>query len=101
MPGHYLQSLLGERETIILTTRHHWFILASSIVLELFLILIIFTLTLVGSITLLSTITCSVSLDCSDLLVAYHHCWNPGCAQLDESRLSPTNRRCTDFRYIQ
>ncbi len=36
MSGHYLQSLLGDRENIILATRHHWFILASSIVLEIF-----------------------------------------------------------------
>jgi hypothetical protein len=52
MAGNYLQSLMGEREQVILTTRHHWFILVSSIVLEIFLILIIFTLTLWGSITL-------------------------------------------------
>jgi uncharacterized membrane protein YdbT with pleckstrin-like domain len=46
---------MGEREQVILTTRHHWFILASSIVLEIFIILIIFTLTLWGSITLAAT----------------------------------------------
>jgi hypothetical protein len=50
MAGNYLQSLMGEREQVILTTRHHWFILVSSIVLEIFIILIIFTLTLWGSI---------------------------------------------------
>jgi uncharacterized membrane protein YdbT with pleckstrin-like domain len=38
MAGNYLQSLLGDRENIILTTRHHWFILASSIILEIFFI---------------------------------------------------------------
>jgi uncharacterized membrane protein YdbT with pleckstrin-like domain len=52
MSGHYLQSLLGDRENIILATRHHWFVLASSIVLEIVLILIIFSATLVGSIIL-------------------------------------------------
>jgi len=52
MSGHYLQSLLGDRETIILDTRHHWFVLASSIILEIVLILIIFAATLTGSIYL-------------------------------------------------
>jgi uncharacterized membrane protein YdbT with pleckstrin-like domain len=52
MAGHYLQSLLGDRENIILATRHHWFVLASSIVLEIVLIFIIFSATLVGSIIL-------------------------------------------------
>jgi uncharacterized membrane protein YdbT with pleckstrin-like domain len=46
MAGHYLQSLLGDRENIILATRHHWFVLASSIILEAVLILIIFIATL-------------------------------------------------------
>lgn len=52
MSGHYLQTLMGERENIIQTTRHHWFILASSIVLELVLILLIFTATIAGTIYL-------------------------------------------------
>jgi uncharacterized membrane protein YdbT with pleckstrin-like domain len=52
MAGHYLQSLLGERENIILATRHHWFVLASSIILEIFMILIIFALTIIGTIAL-------------------------------------------------
>jgi len=52
MSGHYLQSLLGERENIINVTRHHWFILVSSIVLEIVLILFIFTATIAGSIYL-------------------------------------------------
>jgi uncharacterized membrane protein YdbT with pleckstrin-like domain len=54
MSGQYLQSLLGERENVILATRHHWFVLASSIVLEAFLISIIFIATIVGSINLSS-----------------------------------------------
>jgi len=52
MAGHYLQSLLGDRENIILATRHHWFVLASSIVLEIVLILIIFSASLIGTIAL-------------------------------------------------
>jgi uncharacterized membrane protein YdbT with pleckstrin-like domain len=52
MAGHYLQSLLGERENIILATRHHWFVLASSILLEIVLILIIFTATILDFIFL-------------------------------------------------
>jgi uncharacterized membrane protein YdbT with pleckstrin-like domain len=55
MSGHYLQSLLGDRENIILATRHHWFVLASTIILEIFLILVIFGATLFGAITLSST----------------------------------------------
>jgi membrane protein YdbS with pleckstrin-like domain len=52
MAGHYLQSLLGDRENIILATRHHWFVLASSIVLEVVLILIIFIATIIGTVLL-------------------------------------------------
>jgi hypothetical protein len=52
MASHYLQSLLGEREKIILVTRHHWFVLARSIILEVFLILVIFALTIIGTIAL-------------------------------------------------
>jgi uncharacterized membrane protein YdbT with pleckstrin-like domain len=50
MSGHYLQSLLGDRENIILATRHHWFVLASSIILEAVLISIIFIATIAISI---------------------------------------------------
>jgi membrane protein YdbS with pleckstrin-like domain len=52
MAGHYLQSLLGDRENIILATRHHWFVLARSIVLEVVLILVIFALTITGTVLL-------------------------------------------------
>ena len=52
MAGHYLQSLLGDRENIILATRHHWFVLASSIVLEVVLILIIFIASIIGTVLL-------------------------------------------------
>lgn len=52
MAGHYLQSLLGEREKIILVTRHHWFVLVRSIILEVFFILVIFAATITGTIIL-------------------------------------------------
>jgi Bacterial PH domain/Short C-terminal domain len=52
MASHYLQSLLGEREKIVLVTRHHWFVLARSIVLEVFLILVIFSLTIFGTVAI-------------------------------------------------
>jgi len=41
MPKSYLDSLLGEREQIQLVSRQHWFILFSSIALEIFAILVI------------------------------------------------------------
>ena len=41
MPKSYLDSLLGEREQIQLVSRQHWFILFSSIALEVFTILVI------------------------------------------------------------
>jgi uncharacterized membrane protein YdbT with pleckstrin-like domain len=50
MASHYLQSLLGEREKIILVTRHHWFVLARSIIFEVFLILVIFAATIAGTV---------------------------------------------------
>ena len=52
MAGHYLQSLMSEHENIILATRHHWFILARSIFLEIVLILIVFSATIAGTIVL-------------------------------------------------
>jgi hypothetical protein len=42
MPTPYLESLLGEREKIVLIARQHWFILVGSILLEIILILLIF-----------------------------------------------------------
>jgi uncharacterized membrane protein YdbT with pleckstrin-like domain len=53
--GHYLQSLLGEREKIILVTRHHWFVLARSIIFEVFLILVVFAATIAGTVAISST----------------------------------------------
>ena len=43
MAKSYLDSLLGEREKIQLVARQHWFILLSSIALEIFTILVILT----------------------------------------------------------
>lgn len=55
MAGHYLQSLLGEREKIILVTRHHWFVLARSIILEVILILVVFAATIAGTVAVSAT----------------------------------------------
>ncbi len=52
--GHYLQSLLGEREKVILVTRHHWFVLARSIIVEVVAVLIIFAATVAGTVALAS-----------------------------------------------
>ena len=43
----YIESLLGDREKIILISRQHWFILVSAIVLEIILILILIALTII------------------------------------------------------
>lgn len=42
----YIESLLGDRERIILISRQHWFILVSAIVLEIILILVVIALTI-------------------------------------------------------
>ncbi len=55
MAGHYLQSLLGEREKIIIVTRHHWFVLARSIILEVVLILVVFAATIAGTVAITGT----------------------------------------------
>jgi uncharacterized membrane protein YdbT with pleckstrin-like domain len=52
MSESYLDSLLGEREKIVLTARQHWFILVSSILLEIFLILLVFALTVTAAVFL-------------------------------------------------
>ena len=44
----YVESLLGNRERIILVARQHWFILVSSIVLEIILILVLISLTILA-----------------------------------------------------
>ncbi len=55
MAGHYLESLLGEREKIIVVTRHHWFVLARSIVFEIALILVVFAATIAGTVAISKT----------------------------------------------
>jgi uncharacterized membrane protein YdbT with pleckstrin-like domain len=50
MTTSYLESLLGEREKILLSTRQHWLILAGSIFLEIALILLIFAATVTATI---------------------------------------------------
>jgi uncharacterized membrane protein YdbT with pleckstrin-like domain len=44
----YIESLLGEREKIILVAHQHWFILIRSIVLEIIVLLIIIALTIIA-----------------------------------------------------
>jgi uncharacterized membrane protein YdbT with pleckstrin-like domain len=45
----YLESLLSEREKVLHATRHHWFILARSILLEITTIILIFAITITVS----------------------------------------------------
>jgi len=54
MAKNYLEELLGKNERILLKTRQHWFILFSSIALEILLILII-----VGAVITIAVITAS------------------------------------------
>ncbi len=42
----YIESLLGDRERVILISRQHWFILIRAIVLEIIIILILIALTI-------------------------------------------------------
>ena len=44
----YVESLLGNREKVILVARQHWFILMSAIVLEIVIILVIIGLTILA-----------------------------------------------------
>ena len=46
----YVESLLGNRERIILVARQHWFILVGSIVLEIVIILILISLTILAGV---------------------------------------------------
>jgi uncharacterized membrane protein YdbT with pleckstrin-like domain len=50
MAQSYLESLLGQHEHIVLTTRQHWFILLSSIFVEITIILIIFAVAVTAAI---------------------------------------------------
>lgn len=44
----YVESLLGNRERILLVARQHWFILISAIVLEIIIILVLISLTILA-----------------------------------------------------
>jgi uncharacterized membrane protein YdbT with pleckstrin-like domain len=46
----YVESLLGNREKIILVARQHWFILISAIVFEIIIILVIISLTVLAGV---------------------------------------------------
>jgi uncharacterized membrane protein YdbT with pleckstrin-like domain len=50
MAQSYLESLLSQHERIVLTTRQHWFILLSSIFVEITIILIIFAVAVTAAI---------------------------------------------------
>jgi len=39
MADHYLQNMMGENERVLLVTRQHWFVLFSTILLEIFVII--------------------------------------------------------------
>lgn len=41
MANHYIKSMLGENERIVLVTRQHWFVLFSNILLEILLIVLL------------------------------------------------------------
>ena len=41
MADHYIQSMLGENEHIVLVTRQHWFVLFSAILLEIIVTLVV------------------------------------------------------------
>ncbi len=45
MHDHYLHSLLGDQEEIIIVSRQHWFVFFQSILLEIFVALIIIAIT--------------------------------------------------------
>jgi len=51
MENTYLDSLLGEREKVLYLSRHHWFILARSILFEISMIIIIFVITVIVGLT--------------------------------------------------
>lgn len=50
MPRTYLENLLSANEKIILSTRQHWFILISSIFLEIAAIILIFAITVTSAV---------------------------------------------------
>jgi uncharacterized membrane protein YdbT with pleckstrin-like domain len=69
MAKSYLESLLGEREKIILATRQHWFILASSIFLECFSILFLLAATVTASIYFMPYMLIIVSIGFALMLI--------------------------------
>jgi uncharacterized membrane protein YdbT with pleckstrin-like domain len=69
MATSYLESLLGEREKIILTARQHWFILLGSIVLEIILILLIFAATITAAVIFPQVLAIIVAIGFAILLI--------------------------------
>jgi uncharacterized membrane protein YdbT with pleckstrin-like domain len=48
MATHYLESLLGEREKVLLVDHQHWFTLLGSIIIEILIIIVLLALTVVA-----------------------------------------------------
>lgn len=69
MSTSYLESLLGEREKIILTAKQHWFILLGSIFLEIMLILLIFGATITAAIFFTPYIALIIAIGFAVLLI--------------------------------
>jgi len=62
MARHYIDSLLSEREKIILATRQHWFILVSAVFVEMVVILVILLAAVLSSIYLVAWVPVWVSI---------------------------------------
>jgi len=56
MATHYLESLLSDREKILLVSRQHWMFLARNLALEIFTILLILILIVISAIYMLAWI---------------------------------------------
>jgi uncharacterized membrane protein YdbT with pleckstrin-like domain len=69
MATSYLESLLGEREKIILTARQHWFILFGSIALEIILILLIFAATITAGVNFPTYLTLIIIIGFGILMI--------------------------------
>lgn len=69
MPVSYIESLLGERERIILAARQHWSILVRSILLEIILILLIFAATITAAVFFADYIALIIAIGFTVLLI--------------------------------
>src|SRR5512139_3641342 len=69
MATSYLESLLGEREKIVLMARQHWFILFGSIFLEIILILLIFAATITAAVLFPQYLAFTIAIGFAILLI--------------------------------